>query len=94
MRKYPPATNIQRIASADYSVANSKFIIEKGTPVTIPIYAIHHDPEIYPSPEKYDPDRFTPEEVQKRHSLAWLPFGGGGRVCIGRRYFKNEVNNY
>lgn len=85
LRKYPPATGTQRIAKEDYQVPNTKIVLEKGTSVTIPIYAIHHDPEIYPNPEKYDPDRFSTIEVNKRHQFSFMPFGEGPRICIGMR---------
>lgn len=57
----------------------------------IPTSAINMDPEIYPNPEKFDPDRFTPEQIESRHSMAFLPFGEGGRSCIGRQFGKLVV---
>ncbi|CAO1427745.1 unnamed protein product [Diamesa hyperborea] len=86
LRKYPTVSNLQRSANKDYLVPSTKITLPKGTPVWIPVHAIHHDPEIYPEPAKYDPDRFNPEEVAKRHQYSFLPFGEGPRVCIGMRF--------
>lgn len=61
-------------------------VFEKGTRIWIPAYAIHHDPEYYPDPEKFDPERFSAEEVAKRDSVLWLPFGDGPRNCVGLRF--------
>jgi cytochrome P450 family 6 len=86
LRKYPPAGFLFRIAVDDYKVRNSNHIIEKGSSVIVPAYSIHHDPEIYPNPDRFDPDRFTQEEIEKRHNYAYLPFGEGNRNCIGVRF--------
>lgn len=61
-------------------------VIEKGTLVFIPLHAIQHDPEHYPDPEKFDPNRFKSDETITRDSMKWLPFGGGPRNCIGARF--------
>ncbi|CAG9810918.1 unnamed protein product [Chironomus riparius] len=84
-RKYFIAVSVRRVVTRDYKVPNTDIVLEKGTVVQIPVYAIHQDPEIYPEPEKWDPERFSPENVEKRHKFAFLAFGEGPRMCIGKR---------
>lgn len=86
MRKYSVAFILMRVALRDYKIANTSYTIEKGMITIIPVDAIHHDPDIYPNPSEFKPERFTPEEIAKRHSMSWLPFGEGPRNCIGLRF--------
>lgn len=86
LRKYPTLTNINRVAENDYKVEGTNLTIKKGQMVIIPASAIHHDPEYYPDPKKFDPERFSPEETRKRNPYAFLGFGQGPRFCIGMRF--------
>lgn len=102
LRRYPPFSNIIRKVSKNYKVPGTNFIFEKDLTVIIPAIGIHHDPEFYPDPEKFDPDRFTEENVQKRNPYTFLPFGQGPRACIGVRFaimeakiaLANLIQNY
>lgn len=91
LRMYPPVSQLVRVATQPYHIDAMNCTLEKGTMVMIPIYSIHHDPSIYPDPKRFDPDRFSPEAVQARHSHSFLPFGDGPRNCIGMRFGLLEV---
>lgn len=86
LRKYPAVDAIIRVSEKEYKIANSNQIIPKGVMVSIPAYSIHHDPEYYPNPEKFDPNRFLPENKLTRHPFSYLPFGEGPRNCVGLRF--------
>ena len=47
-------------------------------------YVLHRRPDHYPNPERFNPDRFTVENEKKRPRYAYLPFGGGHRICLGK----------
>lgn len=77
LRMYAPSAWIERRAKKDYQVRNSKYIIDKGTKIVIPVIGYHSDPNIYKDPELFDPDRMTKEKIQRRHPCAFMPFGIG-----------------
>lgn len=88
---YPPLRYLQRIATDDYKVSGTDITLDKGTEVLIPVYAIHHDPEIYEKPNEFRPERFNPSEDVKRHPQAFLGFGDGPRNCIGLRFGRMQT---
>jgi cytochrome P450 len=65
--------------------------IRPGTTVLIPIHHIHHDERWWPDPETFDPTRFIGDAVKDRPRSAYLPFGGGRRVCIGQSFALMEM---
>lgn len=89
MRFYPPAWIIPRTATCDDEIDGHR--IPKGSTVIIPIHAIHHDERFWPDPEVYDPERFMGDTPKARHRSAYLPFGGGRRVCIGTSFALMET---
>ena len=91
LRLHPPVGNLFRLANQSYRLSKTDLTIEKGTMLMIPVTSIHQDPEIYPNPWQFDPDRFTPEAIQARHTHTFLPFGDGPRNCIGMRFALLEV---
>lgn len=74
------------MAKSNYQVPGSTITIEKGTSIIIPVLGIHNDPEYFPEPQKFDPNRFSNDEKQKRDAMTWLAFGDGPRNCIGNRF--------
>ena len=65
--------------------------VEAGSLVAVGIYALHHDPTLWPNPMDFDPDRFSPENVKARDRWQFLPFLGGGRPCIGEHFARLET---
>ncbi|KAH0821176.1 hypothetical protein GEV33_001615 [Tenebrio molitor] len=86
LRKHPPIGVITRQCSKDYTIPNTQIILKKGIDVGIPVLGIHKDPEYYPNPETFDPERFSEENKSLRPAFTWLPFGDGPRICIGLRF--------
>ena len=84
LRIVPPVPSLPRRALRPFSFGGHDF--PAGTRAGVSIYATHHDPAIWPEPERFDPDRFRPDAVRERHRFAWVPFGGGAHMCLGLHF--------
>lgn len=84
MRLYPPAWAIGRRAIEDYPIGD--YEIPAGSIILMSPYVVHRDPRWFSDPNKFDPERFTPEASADRPRFSYFPFGGGARVCIGERF--------
>lgn len=84
MRLCPPVYMLGRRAVRRTSLGGHT--VRRNQVVLINTFGIHHRPDLYPDPERFDPDRFLPENEARRPRLAYLPFGMGHRVCIGSQF--------
>lgn len=89
MRLYPPAWGISREASDDVTLED--FTVHKGESVQIFIYGVHHNPRYWDDPEAFRPERFSEAQEVNIPRYAYLPFGGGPRVCIGNSFAMMEA---
>ncbi|KAJ3648474.1 hypothetical protein Zmor_020275 [Zophobas morio] len=85
LRLYPSVFFISRNLGEDV-ITTTGHLLPKDTHVFVYIYGLHRNPDIYPDPEKFDPDRFLPENCQNRHPYAYIPFSAGPRNCIGQKF--------
>lgn len=65
--------------------------IPAGTEILFAPYVMHRDPDAWPDPEKFDPERFRGPAKDTRHAFQYLPFGAGPRRCIGMRFALIEI---
>jgi cytochrome P450 len=89
LRLYPPFWMIDRMAVADDRVGDLE--IPRGSTVIVYVYGAHHAPRYWPSPESFDPERFTKANAALHTPFTHLPFGGGPRGCIGGNYAMLQI---
>ena len=88
MRLYPPVFIIFRETGEEIEVDGQK--IPKGVWIAIVMYFLHHNPNVWPNPEEFDPLRFKPNNAKDRDPYAFLAFSAGSRNCIGQNFAINE----
>ncbi|NXC58857.1 CP3AL protein, partial [Aleadryas rufinucha] len=84
LRLYPLGGRIERTSKKDVEI--NGVTIPKGVVVTIPPYVLHRDPEYWPNPDEFRPERFSKENKESIDPYTYLPFGAGPRNCIGMRF--------
>ena len=89
LRLYPPAWIGPRRAIREFEFGG--YTVPKGAYVNYCSWASHRLPEVFPEPEAFIPERFTRERKAALPRGAYVPFGGGSRICIGKRFGQTEV---
>jgi cytochrome P450 len=89
MRLYPPAWCFERQTVQADEIGG--YAIPRGTTIAICPYVLHRNPMYWEAPDTFDPDRFLPERSTERSRFAYLPFGDGPRICIGKGFAMMEM---
>lgn len=89
MRLFPPVWALERQALEDDVVGGCR--VPARSLVALSPYLLHRNRAYWENPEGFDPERFAPDQVEKRPKFAYLPFGGGPRMCIGMGFAMMEA---
>lgn len=89
LRLYSPAYQTMRHAREEDAIAGYR--IPAGSNILINSYLLHRHPEFWPEPERFAPDNFAPDRASVRPKHAYIPFGSGPRVCIGKHFALAEL---
>jgi cytochrome P450 len=88
LRLYPTAWVIGREAIHDTHIGGQR--IAKGTTVLASPWVLHRDPRFFDEPDAFRPERWADGLVGRLPRFAYVPFGGGQRVCIGSSFAQME----
>jgi cytochrome P450 len=89
LRLYPPAYIVAR--SVVRPIELDGYQLKPGMNIGICSYTLHRNPTYFPDPERFDPERWTPENEANIPRYAYLPFGAGPHVCIGNHFAMMEA---
>lgn len=90
LRLYPPAWAFSREAIVDLNIGG--YDVPAGSIIQIMPYFIHRNPHVWERPSEFDPDRFSEANIHKIDKWAYIPFGGGQRICIGQSFAMLEAH--
>ena len=96
LRKWPSSVAVDRVCTKPYTIEakypdERPLLLEKNAVVWLPIFGLHRDPNHYPEPECFDPERFNDRNKINIKPYTYLPFGSGPRNCIGSRFALLEI---
>ncbi|XP_017770762.1 PREDICTED: probable cytochrome P450 4d14 [Nicrophorus vespilloides] len=84
MRLHTPVPFAERLLQKNITIDGC--LIPAKTNISVHFHGLHRDPEHFPNPDHFDPERFTPENIAKRNEFCFAPFSAGPRNCIGKKY--------
>ena len=89
LRLIPPVPSLPRRAVKAFDFGG--YHIPAGSTVSVSVAYTHTMPDLWSDPQRFDPLRFTPENIRARHKYAWVPFGGGAHMCLGLHFATMQI---